>query len=79
MAGSGKPVITSLEPSAPANAAWLAGSPIHLMKATAAATCLAWAGMPMPSGLPRFGPGPLAPGVAMYLTWPTTFDCEGTL
>ena len=42
----------------------LAGSSITL-NATAAATCLAWAGMPMPSGLPRFGPGPLAPGVGM--------------
>src|SRR5579875_3160085 len=76
--GSGKVWITYLEPLAPAKAAWLAGSSIHFMNSTAAATCLASAGMPMPSGLPRLEPTPLAPGVGMYFIWPTTLDSDGT-
>ena len=65
-------------PSAPAKAAWLAGSSYHLMNSTAALTCLAVTGMPIPSGLARFGAAPLAPGVGMYSTWPTTFEELGT-
>src|SRR5579875_506227 len=58
LAGSGKPLMTPAAPWAPAKAAWLVASAYHLMKVTAALTFLAWAGIPMPSGLPRLGPGP---------------------
>ena len=65
-------------PSAPAKAAWLADSSYHLMNSTAALTCLAVTGMPIPSGLARLGRGPLTPGVGMYSMSPTTLEELGT-
>ena len=65
LAGRGKPLIELAGPLAPAKAAWLVDSSNHLMNSTAALTCLAVTGIPMPSGLARLGAGPLTPGVGM--------------
>src|ERR1019366_8811831 len=74
LAGSGKPLTDPAAPLAPAKAAWLVDSSYHLMNSTAALTFFAVTGMPIPSGLPRLGAGPLVPGVGMYSICPTTFE-----
>src|SRR5215469_5346160 len=62
-AGRGKPSITSPGPFSPAHVAWLSVLVNHLMNLAAASGFLAAFGMPMPSGLAMFAPGPETPGV----------------